>query len=116
MMQINGYIMFHGDLNVREKDSDNVYAIKDKDFLYRPDTNCWYCEDKIIKQDLVCHMFPKEKHGFCGSYDIDGSNFVDNCLYEVYEEHDNCHVEILKCINCGKIEVSWWKNDEVDYE
>ena len=42
MMHINGYIMFHGDLNVREKDSDNVYAIKDKDFLYRPDTNCWY--------------------------------------------------------------------------
>lgn len=37
---------------------------------------------------------------------------IDPCLYEVVEEHDNCHVEVLRCKYCGHVEISWRKENE----
>lgn len=42
----------------------------------------------------------------------------DSCMYEVVEEHDNVHVEVLRCKRCGNIELSWYKNkpDDLDVD
>ena len=43
VISVNGYRAFTGVLRIIHKDKPNeeIFA----DWLYRPDTNCWYCQD-----------------------------------------------------------------------
>jgi hypothetical protein len=34
---------------------------------------------------------------------------ISGHLYEDIEEHDNCHVTVSKCENCGHITVGWYR-------
>ena len=43
MIEVEGYKAFHGTMFIVPK--NNLYSpfyIRDTDWLYRPDTNCWY--------------------------------------------------------------------------
>ena len=42
----------------------------------------------------------------------DGVHELDPCLYELIEEHKNVTVEVLRCVRCGHIEITWHKGDE----
>lgn len=43
MIKVEGYKAFHGDMKIVPKDvSYPPFYICDKDWLYRPDTDCWY--------------------------------------------------------------------------
>ena len=37
---------------------------------------------------------------------------VDPCAYEEIETHYNCTVHVLRCNECGHIEIEWEENDE----
>lgn len=45
----------------------------------------------------------------------DGVNELDPCIYETVEVHHNVTVEVMRCKNCGHIEITWHR-DEPDPE
>lgn len=43
MIKVEGYRAFHGSMKITPKSSDfDPFCIKDTDWLYKPDTDCWY--------------------------------------------------------------------------
>lgn len=44
----------------------------------------------------------------------DGVNEIDACEYELIESYENVTVEILRCKNCGHIEVVWKKQYDTE--
>lgn len=43
MINVEGYKAFHGTMRIIPKNSlYKPFYIVDKDWLYKPDTNCWY--------------------------------------------------------------------------
>ena len=43
MIIVEGYKAFHGDMKITPKSPEYpVFYIYDKDWLYKPDTRCWY--------------------------------------------------------------------------
>ena len=37
---------------------------------------------------------------------------VESNMFDIVEEHDNCHVQILRNSVTGEISVGWWKEEE----
>jgi hypothetical protein len=44
----------------------------------------------------------------------DGVNELDPCVYETIEYYTNVDVEIVRCKNCGNIEVLWHRNENTE--
>lgn len=44
----------------------------------------------------------------------DGINELDPCLYQVEEVYTNVTVEISRCTRCGKIDISWIRQDNTE--
>lgn len=44
----------------------------------------------------------------------DGVNELDPCVYVVDEVYVNVTVEISHCEKCGKINISWFKQDNTE--
>lgn len=43
MIKVEGFKAFHGDMMITPKNTFYPpFFIRDKDWLYKPDTNCWY--------------------------------------------------------------------------
>ena len=43
IISVEGYKAFHGDMWITPKNTAfNPFYISDKDWLYKPDTDCWY--------------------------------------------------------------------------
>ena len=42
MIQVEGYKAFHGKMKITPKDASVDPFILEGDWLYRPDTGCWY--------------------------------------------------------------------------
>lgn len=46
----------------------------------------------------------------------DGIHELDACDYEVMEVHKNVTVEVLRCRKCGHVEVSWYTQEDGDFD
>lgn len=44
----------------------------------------------------------------------DGKSELDPCLYDLVEVHRNVDVEVLKCRECGHVEVQWIRRDDTE--
>ncbi len=44
----------------------------------------------------------------------DGENELDPCFYDVVEEYRNVTVRVLRCRNCGHIELEWERQDNTE--
>jgi hypothetical protein len=44
----------------------------------------------------------------------DGIHSLDPCQYEVIEKYRNVTVEILRCKNCGHVEISWSRQENTE--
>lgn len=44
----------------------------------------------------------------------DGVNELDPCIYETIEIHHNVTVEVCRCIKCGHVELSWYRQDNTE--
>ena len=42
MIQVEGYKAFHGKMKITPKNPNIEPFVKEGDWLYRPDTGCWY--------------------------------------------------------------------------
>lgn len=43
MIEVEGYKAFHGDMIIAPKNTPySLYHIVDKDWLYKPEFDCWY--------------------------------------------------------------------------
>jgi NMD protein affecting ribosome stability and mRNA decay len=39
---------------------------------------------------------------------------VDPCVYKTIEIHHNVTVEVSRCIHCGHVELSWYRQDNTE--
>ena len=44
----------------------------------------------------------------------DGVHELDPCEYEVVEAYRNVTVEVLRCKNCGHVEISWIRQENTE--
>ena len=44
----------------------------------------------------------------------DGVNDLDPCIYEEVESLKNVTIHIMRCKNCGHIEISWEKQENTE--
>ena len=44
----------------------------------------------------------------------DGIHELDPCEYEVVEAYRNVTVEVLRCKNCGHVEISWIRQENTE--
>ena len=56
--------------------------------------------------------FPNDEKVYIGDIEL------DPCVYEVVEVHHNVTVRVLRCKNCGHVEVEWTRdnNDDDDFD
>ena len=54
MIKVEGYKAFHGDMKITPKSTifKQPWLITDKDWLYKPDTNCWYGNGSSFPADI----------------------------------------------------------------
>jgi len=53
MICVEGYKAFHGDMNITPKNPKfEPFCIVNKDWLYKPDTKCWYGAGKSFPEDI----------------------------------------------------------------
>lgn len=57
-----------------------------------------------------------KKCAFPGSITIkpDGVNELDPCIYEEIERYANVTVSVMRCKNCGHIEVTWTRQPDTE--
>lgn len=41
----------------------------------------------------------------------DGANELDPCVYDEVERWANVTVSVLRCRNCGNVELAWYRQD-----
>lgn len=46
----------------------------------------------------------------------DGIHPLDPCRYQTAEIHKNVTLEVLRCVNCGHIELLWRKQENTESE
>lgn len=55
--------------------------------------------------------------GKCGFQDgimfkPDGVHILDPCRYEVIEKYANVTVEISRCMKCGSVDITWYRQED----
>lgn len=56
MINVEGYKAFHGDMKIIPISTDfKPFCICDKDWLYKPDTDCWYGDGRSFPAE-VCEI------------------------------------------------------------
>lgn len=59
-----------------------------------------------------------EKPCKCGNPNVvikpDGINELDPCFYKVEETYRNVSVEISRCMKCGRINISWFRQSNTE--
>jgi hypothetical protein len=57
MINVEGYKAFHGDMKITPKNAlYRPFFICDKDWLYKPDTGCWYGNGSSYPAE-ICEPF-----------------------------------------------------------
>lgn len=54
MIKVEGYKAFHGTMKITPKAGPftEPWFISDKDWLYKPDTNCWYGDGRSFSAEI----------------------------------------------------------------
>ena len=53
IIKVEGYKAFHGDMNINPKDPNIApFCICNKDWLYKPDTSCWYGDGRSFPAEI----------------------------------------------------------------
>lgn len=59
MINVEGYKAFHGDMRIVPTNIlYSPFYIKDKDWLYKPDTDCWYGDGSSFPAE-ICEPIEK---------------------------------------------------------
>ena len=59
MIKVEGYEAFHGDMKITPKNRlYSPFYVTDKDWLYKPDTDCWYGGGRSYVAD-ICEPIEK---------------------------------------------------------
>lgn len=62
MIRVEGYKAFHGDMKITPAEGaffKEPWFICDKDWLYRPDTDCWYGNGQSLPAE-ICEPIEKD--------------------------------------------------------
>ena len=61
IIKVEGYKAFHGDMHIVPTSAlYPPFYICDKDWLYKPDTDCWYGDGRSFPAD-ICHIVDADK-------------------------------------------------------
>lgn len=57
MIKVEGFMAFHGDMKITPKNPafGGPYVIEDKDWLYKPEHQCWYGAGRSFPAE-VCEV------------------------------------------------------------
>ena len=58
MIRVEGFMAFHGDMKITPKHYPPI-RIYNKDWLYRPDTDCWYGDGRSFPAE-ICDPIEKD--------------------------------------------------------
>lgn len=62
MIKVEGYKAFHGGMNISPIDPTIApFCIVNKDWLYKPDTNCWYGAGRSFPAE-ICEPIEEENN------------------------------------------------------
>lgn len=67
-------------------------------------------DDALARQSKKCSF------GAGVTIKPDGIHELDACDYEVMEVRENVTVEVLRCRKCGHVEVSWYTQEDGDFD
>jgi len=42
----------------------------------------------------------------------DGKTPLDPCVYEVVERYRNVTIEVRRCVNCGNVDIAWFRQED----
>lgn len=60
MICVEGYKAFHGTMKISPKNRlFTPFYICDKDWLYKPDTQCWYGDGRSFAED-ICEIISED--------------------------------------------------------
>ena len=60
IIKVEGYKAFHGDMQITPKNTlYPAFYISDKDWLYKPETDCWYGDGRSFPAD-ICTIINKD--------------------------------------------------------
>ena len=60
IIKVEGYKAFHGDMNINPKNPNiQPFCICGKDWLYKPDTKCWYGDGRSFPAD-ICEIIDSD--------------------------------------------------------
>ena len=60
VISVEGYKAFHGDMKIVPKNTMySSFYICDKDWLYKPDTDCWYGDGRSFPAN-ICEIVNKD--------------------------------------------------------
>lgn len=51
-------------------------------------------------REIECAMREKRSH--------DGTP-ISGHEYRISEQHDDCHVDVMRCEKCGSVIIGWWR-------
>ncbi len=61
MIKVEGYMAFHGSMKITPSNlSLEPFVIEDTDWLYKPDTKCWYGNGRSFTAD-ICEPIEEDK-------------------------------------------------------
>ena len=62
MIKVEGYRAFHGDMKVEPRNKLYLsFYICDKDWLFKPDTGCWYGNGQSFPEE-ICTPVEEDNH------------------------------------------------------
>lgn len=119
MISVQGYQAMHGSIVYTTPDK-NTGKMSDVDILYNPITECYLCGEITIPKNNVVSIvdYGSGLDETCQDHlpvlkDEEG-NILDPCFYEIVAEIEDVSLEVLRCVKCGKIELSWRKGNASD--
>lgn len=99
MIKVEGYMAFHGDMKITPKNpAFKPFVIKDKDFLYKPDYDCWYGDGRSFMAD-TCEPFE--------------GGIVEES-FQTFEDIKNTNDAIEALMECSSLEQVTMTLDRVD--
>lgn len=98
MIKVEGYKAFHGVMMITPKAAEIKPFKLEADWLYKPDTMCWYGKGSSFNEG-ICQVIAETPKEVCKH------NFIEK------QVEKNASVYVLECADCGEVSVRWYREE-----
>ena len=94
MVKVEGYKAFHGTMKIDYELHREL--IENKDWLYKPDTDCWYGAGRSFPADVCTPI--EEKNSGVKEHSYAMNKYMREAIWEAYKGIDNKHGGPFGCV------------------